>query len=254
MELHEWEEHFDALLDNEVDNYLSENEDDLFIETPMKSKEQQKIQTKDEIMKTFRLEEAGDLIEQALCVIRDLLPQHITKEEWEKVYEEFMNCDEALVKHFEAVENEAIDKDEFTPIHEMCGISNDTLMHCYRLGQAIYNDKEYADARAIFSYLVTVAAYVPEFWISAGMCCYQMEEYQQAIDSYKLAQSLFPDEVALYIHCANNFIANGDLTNAKIELDEVKKIFIKDPSSQEQWNKTYEFLVSRAEKDREGAE
>jgi len=250
MDLNEWEEHFNTLLNEEVDNYLNENEDDLFVNNPLKSKEVQKQQTKEEVMKTFRLEEAGELINQALCVIRDMLPQHILKEEWELVYDEFTNCDEALTSYFEATENGKIKSTDFVPIHEMCGISLDTLMHCYRLGQWVFQQKDFSDARAIFSFLVAVAPYVPEFWISAGMCSNQMQEYQKAIDSYKLAQTLFPENPAVFVHCANNCIANGDLINAKIELDEVKKLFDRDPECKEQWNDTYTYLLSRAEKDK----
>lgn len=248
MDLSQWEEHFGKLLEDEVNDYLDEHAGELFHQDPMRSPEMQKQQTKEELMRFIRLDDAAGLLDRALSLIRDMLPQRISKEEWETCLNEFLNCDESLCEFFERDANGEISEEDFIPIHQMLGISEATLQHCYELGQWLFSQKDFDDARSIFGFLTTVAPYMPEFWISLGMCYNQMKCYQEAINTYKAAQDLFKDDPALYIHCANNYLANNDKTNASIELDAVKKIFDSSPECKAEWEKTYDYLCSRSEK------
>lgn len=249
MDLSEWEEHFGGLLEDEVDSYLDEHADELFHADPMRrqSTEAQKKQTKEELMRMFRLEDATELIDRALCLVRDMLPQRITQEAWEVCLEEFLTCDESLCEFFEKDANGEISHEDYIPIHQMLGISTTTLRHCYELGQWCYAEKDFEDGRSLFGFLTAVAPYMPEFWISLGMCHNQMGQYQEAVETYKTAQELFKGDPSMYIHCANNYIASGDSTNAAIELDEVKKIFDEHPEYKADWEKTYDYLRSRSD-------
>ncbi len=245
MEFDEWDEKFNAVLEEEVDKYLYENEEALFADNPMKSKEQQLQQSREEILKSFRLDDASDQIETGIKLIKQFLPRRISESEWETVYNEFINCDQSLTTYFNACEDGERDKDEFVPIHEMCGISDTTLSHAYTLGCWMFDEKDFADARAIFSFLLTIAPHYPEFWISAGMCHHQMEEYAAAIELYQLACELFPKDAAMFIHCANNYLEVGDMTHAKIELEKAYVLFYEFPESKSEWSKTYDYLKSR---------
>ena len=246
MDLKKWEEQLNMILEEEVDSFLEKNEAELFIESPLKSKKQQKIQSREELLKTFRLEDASDQIEKALIIIRDRLPQFITDDEWNSVYEEFINCDEALLNYFEAVENGEIDVEVYISIAEMCGISGETLKHCYELAQKLYEDKDYSDARALFGFLAAICPETPEFWISSGMSAYQLKNFHEAIELYKIGQRLFPENVAFYIHAANSCIADEDISNAKIFLEKAKALIELHSNYKKEWGETYEFLNSRA--------
>ncbi len=247
MDLNKWEEHFNNLLEEEVDKYLTENGDALFIETPLKSKQLQKKQTKDELMKAFRLEDSENRIERALLLIRDLLPKYIPAAEWEVVNREFRESDKALVKYFESMENRNPEKKEpdFT-IAQMCGISDESLQACYKLGEVLYQEKNYNDARALFGFLAALSPHIPEFWICSILCCNQLKQYHEAIELCKIGQQLFPEYVAMYIHGANNCIANGDTTGAEIALDHAKKIIDTHPEFKTEWGETYQYLKSRS--------
>lgn len=248
MDLSEWEEHFGGLLEDEVDAYLEKHADELFRSDPMRGSESaQKQQTKEELMRMFRLEDATELIDRALCLVRDMLPLRISKEEWEGCLNEFISCDESLCEFFEKDANGEISHDDYIPIHQMLGISTETLRHCYELGQWCFAEKDFEDARSLFGFLTSVAPYMPEFWISLGMCYNQMGQYQEAIDTYKTSQDLFKENPAMFIHCANNYIAYGDTTKAAIELDEANKIFDKHPDYKAEWEKTYDYLCSRCD-------
>ena len=245
MDLKKWEDHLDVILEEEIETFLDNNEAELFIESPLKTREQQKFQSREELLKTFKLEDASDQIEKALVIIRDMLPQFITDEEWNAVYEEFINCDEALISYFEAVENEEIDIEVYVSIAEMCGISGETLKHCYELAQKLYEDNDYSDARALFGFLAAICPETPEFWISSGMSAYQMGNFQEAIELYKIGQQLFPENVAFYIHAANSSIANNDISNAKIFLEKAKALIDLHSDYKKEWGDTYDFLKSR---------
>lgn len=246
VDLKKWEEQLNMMLEEEIETFLEKNEAELFIESPLKSKKHQKIQSREELLKTFRLEDASDQIEKALIIIRDMLPQFITESEWNAVYEEFINCDEALISYFEAVENGEIDVKVYVSIAEMCGIGSETLKHCYELAQKLYEDKDYSDARALFGFLAAISPETPEFWISSGMSAYQLKNFQEAIELYKIGQQLFPENVAFYIHAANSSIADEDILNAKIFLEKAKALISLDSNCKKEWGDTYDFLNSRA--------
>ncbi len=247
MDFDDWEKHFSRILDKEVEEYLDENSSELFVETPLKSKQQQKEQTKDELMKAFRLEDSENRIERALILIRDLLPKYVSADEWDVISTEFIQSDEALVAHFEAMEEKKSEQeDAHFSIAEMCGISEKTLNSCYKLGETLYKEKQYSDARALFAFLTAISPEVPEFWICSILCCNQMKQYPEAIELCKLGQQLFPENIAMYIHGANNCIANGDTTEAEIALDHAKKIIGNSPESKKAWGETYQYLKSRA--------
>jgi tetratricopeptide (TPR) repeat protein len=247
MDLSEWEEHFGSLLEDEVDTYLDENADELFQDDPMKPKGVQKKQTKEELMRMFRLEDATESIDRALCIVRDMLPQRVSKDVWESCLNEFLTCDESLCEFFEKDADGEISHDDYIPIHQMLGLSTETLRHCYELGQWCYAEKDFDDGRCLFGFLTSVAPYMPEFWVSLGMSYNQMGQYQEAIDTYKTAQELFVGDPSMHIHCANNYIAIGDNTCANIQLDEVNKIFDEHPEHKSDWEKTYDYIRSRSD-------
>lgn len=246
MSLDDWDKHYQALMDEEIESYLTENADVLFKDDPMKPKELQKQQSREELMRMFRLEDAAESIDRALGLIISTLPQRLTPDDWEEVLNEFLSCDDALCDFFEKDANGEISQEDYIPIHQMCGISTYTLKLCYELGQWYFAEKDFDDARCIFAFLTTVAPYMPEFWISLGMSYTQMQQYDNAINSYKTAQKLFKNDPAMYIHCANNYIANGCAASANNELDEVSNIFSESPGLKGEWERTYDYLRSRS--------
>lgn len=95
-------------------------------------------------------------------------------------------------------------------------------------------------------FLMQIAPQIPEFWIAAAMCDKKMGQYQMAIDLYKYAQTIFPENPSLYLYCADNYLSLGDTFNAKIELETFKKILNSSPNDCVQWQPTYEYLIGKA--------
>lgn len=246
MDLSEWEEHFGFLLEREVDSCLDEHADQLFRENPLKSRKLQREQMRMELLRMFRLEEATELIDRALPLLSTLLPQRVLREEWESCLEEFLSCDEALIAFFEKDAAGEIPPDQYIPIHLMLGLSTNTLKHCYELGGALYRERNFDDARCLFGFLISIAPHRLEFWIALAMCYEKMGQSQEAIATYTVAEALFKGEPSLHIHLANQYITGGDLTHARIQLDEVKKTFIEFPEKKAGWEQAYEYLCSRS--------
>jgi hypothetical protein len=48
------------------------------------------------------------------------------------------------------------------------------------------------------------------------------------------------------LYCADNCIATGDITNAKIQLDAAKSVFSLNADVAAQWQPTYEYLLAKA--------
>ena len=196
-----------------------------------------------------------DVINQALKLICNRMPQSVSKDLWESVSENFSQCEEKLELFLEAdssqnktsdLETEVDLEDVYIPIYEMCGISLQTLEHCYAFGQSLYEKKEFANSKLVMLFLMKIAPEISEFWISAAMCDKQMGNYDSAINIYKLAEAAFPDNPSLYLYCADNCIARGDITNAKIQLDAAKNVFSLNADAAAQWQPTYEYLLAKA--------
>lgn len=243
--LDQWEKHFNALLENDVDEYIEEHAEELFEHSRMNPIKRQKEEAKKEVIKILKFEEASESIDRALNLIRDFLPQHISASDWEEIVEEFANCDEVICDHFEKQESGEISFESYTPIHKMCGISNKTLKHCYELGQYCFKENDFDDARCIFGFLTMLAPQMIESWISCGMCYNKMQEFENAIITYNLAKEVFPNNPTLSIHCANNYISLGDNSHAKEELDRAEELFNNYPELKSEWEQTFQFLSSR---------
>lgn len=244
MELKEWQDKYDNLLKNRVDQYTSEHEDEIVKPSPLQSREQQLTAFKLNFQNIIESKEANEQMHHALELISNLMPQSLPKETWDQISEEFSTCEEKLLSYLE--EHKEPSEDKFVQIYEMCGFTIPTLIHCYEFGQSLYNKKMYSDAKSIMLFLVRICPLMPESWIAAGMCEKQMGNYLAAVQLYQFAQSLFPDEASLHLYCADNYLALGDKQLAQIELEAAKKNFDINPQSQAQWRSTYDFLLDKA--------
>lgn len=245
MDATEWSDHFSKLLEEEVDSYLKEHADELFTPSPLQPIEVQIQQAKRELIHKLSLGDSHESNERALGLIHDQLPQRISLDEWDACLEDFLKCEDTLFEFFEQNADGEVSDDNYIPLHQMLGISTQTLSHCYELGKWFYEEKNYDEACDIFKFLTCIAPNMPEFWISLGITQNNMGYYQEAIDTYQKAKELFDGNPAIHIHLANNHIANSDRTNAAMELDETKKIFDEHSDYKSEWGRTYDYLRSR---------
>lgn len=192
----------------------------------------------------FRLKGVAELIDRALYLISVMLPQRVVREEWEACLKEFMDCDDSLCDFLEKGARGKMPSDPYA-IHQMLGLSKNTLKHCYELGEELYRRQDFDEARCLFGFLASIAPYMPECWISLGMCYNKMGKIKDAIATYALAQEIFKEEPSLPIYCAANYIALGDHLPARIELSKVEKIFARYPKVKNHWGKMHGHLRSR---------
>lgn len=244
MELKEWQDKYDNLLNERIEQYTLEHENEIAVPNPLQSKEQQVKAFKLKAQEAFHPKEADEQMRHALELICNQLPQNLPKETWDRINEQFSSSEENLLNYLE--DNQEVADDGFVSIYEMCGFTISTLVHCYEFGQSLYNKKSYKDAKSIMTLLMRISPLMPEFWIAAGMCEKQMGNHLAAVQLYKLAQTAFPDEPSMHIYCADNQLSLGNKLEAQIELEAARKIFDVNPQSQAQWRSTYDFLLDKA--------
>ncbi len=219
MDLKEWEKHYDKVLENQINFYLKDKGNELVMPDPLKSKEFQLSGYKDQLTQLIHSKTADDVINQALSLICNQMPQTVTTEVWGSVKEEFCHCAEKIASYLDADAKKDISEngynlnksdDVFIQIYEMCGLSLQTLNHCYSFGQSLFDKNEFDNSKVIMLFLMKIAPLISEFWVASAMCDKKMGRYQSAIDIYKLAETDFPNNPALYLYCADNFLSLGD--------------------------------------------
>ena len=109
--------------------------------------------------------------------------------------------DEALL-----IYNDLIDKDPYNPIYN------------YNIGDVLYKQNRYEDAKQAFKRAATHATKnikIGEYaWYGAGNSCYQLKEWQQAIDMYEESLKLNPhNEQTLH----NLTLARAKLVEEKLK-------------------------------------
>ena len=102
--------------------------------------------------------------------------------------------------------NDLIDKDPYNPEYN------------YNIGDVLYKQNRYEDARQAFNRAATHATKnlkIGEYaWYGAGNSCYQLKEWQQAIDMYEASLKLNPsNEQTLH----NLRLARAELTEEKLK-------------------------------------
>lgn len=244
MELKEWQDKYNNTLNERIEQYTSDHENEIVKPNPLLSPEQQMEAFKHKAQEAIHPKEVDEQMGHALELLCNVMSHSVPKETWDRIHDQFSNSEERLLKYLEADKNPTEDK--FVPIYEMCGFTVPTLVHCYEFGQSLYNKKSYKDAKSIMLLLMRISPLMPEFWIAAAMCEKQMGNYSAAIQLYHLAQSIFPDQASLHLYCADNQLAMGDKLHAQNELESARKIFEVNPQSQAHWRSTYDFLKEKA--------
>ncbi len=248
MKLKEWKEHYDKIMDENIDIYPEEKGSELVVPDPLKSKEYQLALHRKSLSEMIHSKKADEIISEALKLICNQMPQTISKDVWDSVSEEFSHCEYNILQYLEADEEDEDSEDQsdtYVPIYKMCGLSLQTLKYCYTFGQFLYEKKEFEHSKSVMLFLMQIAPQIPEFWIATAMCDKKMGNFQAAIDVYELAETIFPDNPSIYLFCADNCLASGDTTNAKIQLDYAKELIDHTSNTNSQWKPTYDYLSSK---------
>src|SRR5262249_2268850 len=120
MDLKEWENRYNTALKEQIDLYLKEKGDELYTPNPLQSKEQQLAAYRNNLMQLIHNPVAEEQFAQALTLIRDQMPQTVSKEIWDSVVNDFSGCEANLINYLESDLNkkEAGEEveEEFLPI------------------------------------------------------------------------------------------------------------------------------------------
>jgi len=114
--------------------------------------------------------------------------------------------------------------DKETTLAEVFEMGTEELSHLYQLGFDLFNQNNYEDARAIFTYLLVLHPRVVDFWRGLGCCFEQMHKDVEAVTAFYVAATLQPDIIDSYLPLAKLLVSRGSLHEARHLFEEVIKV------------------------------
>jgi tetratricopeptide (TPR) repeat protein len=186
--------------------------------TPLKPAEQLKEQHLRANKEYLRAESLYQDFRHGLKLIRDQLPDKIAPDEWDKIQKELANTSQSLHTFIETDENQ-----DPTYMQSALGISDDTCWHFYDYGMTLFKQSQYDDARCIMELLVNLAPYSPSFWLSYAYCYQMQNQLNEAVEIYKTAQHVHPENVPLFLFSADCHVLLKNYEEAHTEILQAKQ-------------------------------
>lgn len=104
-------------------------------------------------------------------------------------------------------------------LKEKLGLTDEDLVQIYKVGFACYEQKKFQDAIAIF-YFITVIDYLCfSPWLMSGICLYELEEYNAALDVFRQAIYLKHDDPIPHFYSIFSLLKLGEKETANKYLD-----------------------------------
>ncbi len=85
---------------------------------------------------------------------------------------------------------------------DLLGYSDSVMMAQYKKGYDLYQQAEYKDAAAVFSYLTTLNPYEYQFWLGLGLAKQSDRLYEEALASYTAAEAIEPSNPEVQLQLA----------------------------------------------------
>jgi tetratricopeptide (TPR) repeat protein len=111
---------------------------------------------------------------------------------------------DALVKAFE----------EGTDIYELLGFTEKSLNVFYHAVRRMIEDKAFKNARDACYFLVTIAPWVPQFWVSLGRCDIGLGAYDVAFQEFVQAIDIDPTDSTAYQELVDLLIETHEFNKA----------------------------------------
>lgn len=81
---------------------------------------------------------------------------------------------------------------------ELCNKPAQVLFAFYTAGKSLFEEKKFIDAHHVFSFLTLMNQGIPCFWVGRGSANESLQNWNEALDDYWMAQSLNPEDIFIY--------------------------------------------------------
>lgn len=234
---------FEGRVDDAIDEVFDKRGSELVQVHAVQRSSAQIKSAKRKIKQAMKLEHIEEFLCDAFKLIHDQLQNVAPSEDFSRVYLEFTNCRSSMEDYYKGLlEEEQIEANP--TFQEILGLSDETLLCCYRLGLKLFDEQHYQDAYNVFTLLCLLCPRVPSYFIAAAICEKGLNDYNAALKTLTRAKKVHPSVPSLYIHCAHCYIKLDEPLRAKTELEQAEKLLSEDADIL-MWNSTLEELKSQ---------
>jgi tetratricopeptide (TPR) repeat protein len=103
---------------------------------------------------------------------------------------------------------------------QQLGISNMCMHSLYEGAKTLFEEKKYGHAEKAFFMICSIDPTQEAYWIGLGHSSFQVQNYQQAIRAYSMADAINQENSWPHIWAANCFEKEYDFDSAKLALNE----------------------------------
>lgn len=225
-------------------------EDDAYYEgmaTPLKPASLLKKEHLEHIKNTLLMKEFRDSLSKAISLIFNDLSKSIRPDEFAKIKNELENILDFLAQ---PVEEDKSSAGARKPIlfHKMWKISDNTLQHLHHFSNSLIHEKNYEDANAMLTFLVTLAPEISRFWSSRALCLQALHRDDEAFQVLNIAKILSPDDPVPLIYNCNGLLRLKEKQKALDELKNLQACMEAHPDTKNSWKTIYQALKEQISK------
>jgi tetratricopeptide (TPR) repeat protein len=226
-------------LKNKVMGYITqkvEDESDKYLPpTPMTPIEERRRRLIKSIYSMLSLESVKPKLRQFNSIVRAQLPRNVEPAVYEKVIEDFNNSKKHMYEFYENYRQSGEVGKKGTSLAEILGISNESLLAIYGLGNELHNQNRFSEAMIIFEVLMLLKPRVTSFWVAVGVTLDVQRRFFEAVKVYKYGKNTFPRKASFPVHLAQCYINLRENMMASIELDRAEKLLYRSEKKQARW-------------------
>lgn len=186
-----------------------------FITHKKKEIEQELSKNLEESLKIFQL--AGSLLKEEL---RMLPPTNPLAEALQIALERLH-----LLQDLDSLGNR-IDLVSAQTVQEFLGLSHDSVLSLYQIGERFFLEKEYEKSYAIFRLVLQLNPTISDYWTALAFTQEKKELRQEALDSLAFAILLNPEDPRPRYLTGKLCVELGQIKDAKTELEALEHLFL----------------------------
>lgn len=230
-----------AKLDDELKEEFNQSVEEYVDENPPVGgvRKKQKIKELTEEFNDFlSLKNKEEGIKEAMQLIINEMSEKISEEAANQVFKELGNADNIFNAYVEQEINSSSPFENLASIQNMYGLSDETILNFYNLGNIFFEEGAYEKAKPIFDLLLVFNNTIPAFWVASANSSLAFGDFHTAINLYTQGKEYFPEDIGLILNSAIAYCENKDFSLAKEELIKGIKLLEKYPEEKAEWQET----------------
>lgn len=112
-------------------------------------------------------------------------------------------------------------------LQEAFYLSNESMAWFYQVGRMYLYNKQFDKAAGVFYLLIQLNGDIYEFWVGLAACYHEQKLYEDAINAYKKAKALRPQDPIFDLFMAECFLALQNRADAENHLQDAHEIIRK---------------------------